>query len=136
MAAVFTILRSRSVSLIGRIRPLLELESALNDPTALFLSVGLLALLLKPAQATFARLGLAFIEQMGLGLVLGAGAGRATRWIINRVHLEYEGLYPVLSVALVLLTFGLTQAIGGTMPLSEAEAGALASALKAIDPSE
>ena len=33
VAAVFTILRSRRVSLRGRIRPLLELESALNATT-------------------------------------------------------------------------------------------------------
>jgi hypothetical protein len=42
VAAVFTVLRSRNVGLQGRIRPLLELESALNDPMTVFLSVGLL----------------------------------------------------------------------------------------------
>ena len=47
VAAVFTILRSRNVSLQGRIRPLLELESALNDPMTVFLSVGLLGLIVR-----------------------------------------------------------------------------------------
>jgi cell volume regulation protein A len=37
-----------------------------------------------------------------------------TRWAINRIKLEFEGLYPVLSVALVVLTYGVTQSIGGS----------------------
>ena len=32
---------------------------------------------------------------------------------INRFRLEYDGLYPVLSLSLVLLTYGLTNALGG-----------------------
>jgi cell volume regulation protein A len=33
--------------------------------------------------------------------------------VINRLHLEYDGLYPVLSLSLVLLTYGLADALGG-----------------------
>jgi len=113
VAAVFTILRSRSVGLRGCIRPMLELESALNDPMSLFLSVGLLVLLERP-DASLLTLVPMFFRQMGLGAVMGLLAGHATRWATNRVSLEFEGLYPVLSVAFVLLTFGVTQAAGGS----------------------
>ena len=114
VAAVFTILRSRNVSLRGRIRPLLELESALNDPMTVFLSVGLLGLIVRPHDASPARLIPMFFQQMIVGTLAGIGAGRATRWAINWIKLEFEGLYPVLSVALVVLTYGVTQAIGGS----------------------
>lgn len=114
VAAVFTILRSRSVSLQGRIRPLLELESALNDPMTVFLSVGLLQLLTNPRGGSFWTLVPMFIRQMTLGTLAGVGAGRGIRWTLNRVTLEFEGLYPVLSVALVVLTYGLTDSVGGS----------------------
>ena len=114
VAAVFTILRSRNVSLGGRIRPLLELESALNDPMTVFLSVGLLGLIVSPGAASPARLVAMFFQQMIVGTLAGIGAGRATRWALNWITLEFEGLYPVLSVALVVLTYGVTQVIGGS----------------------
>ena len=113
VAAVFTILRSRNVSLRGRIRPLLELESALNDPMTVFLSVGLLQLILSPG-ASLLRLVPMFFQQMIVGTLLGIGAGKITRWAINTSKLEFEGLYPVLSTAIVVLTYGVTQAIGGS----------------------
>jgi cell volume regulation protein A len=113
VAAVFTILRSRSVSLRGRIRPLLEVESALNDPMTVFLSVGLLQLILTPG-ASLLRLLPMFFQQMLVGTVAGIAAGRLTRWAINWITLEFEGLYPVLSVALVVLTYGVTQSLGGS----------------------
>lgn len=34
-------------------------------------------------------------------------------WLANRVRLEYEGLYPVLTLSLVLFTYGVTATIGG-----------------------
>ncbi len=114
VAAVFTILRSRNVSLQGRIRPLLELESALNDPMTVFLSVGLLQLIVRPHDSSFASLIPMFFQQMIVGTLAGIVAGKATRWAINWIKLEFEGLYPVLSVALVVLTYGLTQAVGGS----------------------
>jgi len=114
VAAVFTVLRSRSVSLQGRIRPLLELESALNDPMTVFLSVGLLGLIVQPGGASLWRLIPIFFQQMIVGTLVGGVAGKATRWAINGIKLEFEGLYPVLSVALAVLTYGMTQAAGGS----------------------
>jgi potassium/hydrogen antiporter len=114
VAAVFTILRSKNVSLRGAIRPLLELESALNDPMTVFLSVGLLQLILRPQGSSLVRLVPMFFQQMVVGTLTGIAAGKATRAAINWTTLEFEGLYPVLSVALVVLTYGITQAVGGS----------------------
>ncbi|MCU0482214.1 MAG: cation:proton antiporter, partial [Anaerolineae bacterium] len=47
-AAVLTILRAKAVHLRGRLKPLLELESGSNDPMAVVLMLGMLALIQNP----------------------------------------------------------------------------------------
>lgn len=54
-----------------------------------------------------------FLLQMTLGASLGYGMGRAMVALVNVVRLEYEGLYPVFTVALVLLTYEASAVIGG-----------------------
>jgi len=111
-AAVFTVLRSRSVRLREPLEPLLELESGSNDPMAVFLTVALTGLLSNP-DANLVRLVPAFFQQMLLGALVGYGMGRAMTWIVNHVRLHVEGLYPVLTVALTLLTYAGTAVLGG-----------------------
>ena len=111
-AAVFSILRSRSVSLKGRLRPLLELESGSNDPMAVFLTVAVIGLLKNPDAAWWNAIP-AFAWQMVVGAGMGVIFGKAIVLLINKLRLEYEGLYPVLTLALVLLVFGATDALGG-----------------------
>lgn len=111
-AAVFTVLRSRSVRLREPLEPLLELESGSNDPMAVFLTAALTGLLTRP-DASLLQLAPAFLQQMLLGALLGFGMGRAMGWIVNNVRLQAEGLYPVLTVALTLLTYAGTALLGG-----------------------
>ncbi|MBK8986003.1 MAG: potassium/proton antiporter [Chloroflexi bacterium] len=112
-AAVFSILRSKGLSLKGRLKPLLELESGSNDPMAIFLTVGFIHLLTHPDASPVSLLGL-FALQMGIGAAMGYVMGRAILYLINHVKLGYEGLYPVLTLALVLLTFTLTDGLNGS----------------------
>ncbi len=112
-AAVFAVLRSRKVRLPPRLRSLLELESGSNDPMAVFLTVGLIALIQDPA-ATPWRIALSFFQQMTIGVLAGHAFGRAGAATLNRARLEYQGLYPVVTVALVLVAYGITDAIGGS----------------------
>jgi cell volume regulation protein A len=51
---------------------------------------------------------------MGVGLVAGWLLARGAVALINRLHLEYDGLYPVLTVAFVLLTYEGTALLGGS----------------------
>jgi cell volume regulation protein A len=111
-AAVFSVMRSRSVSLKGNLKPLLELESGSNDPMAVFLTVGIIGLLSKP-DSSLLELVPAFILQMSIGAVAGYLLGRLAIILINRINLEYEGLYPVLSMAYVLFAYAATTLIGG-----------------------
>jgi cell volume regulation protein A len=111
-AAVFSVLRGRGIDLKGQVQPMLELESGSNDAMSVFLTVGLTGLLTHPDRSGLGLI-LGFVLQMGLGSVLGYAAGRAMVLAINRLRLEYEGLYAVLAFSLILLTYGVTASIGG-----------------------
>ncbi|MCC6956534.1 MAG: potassium/proton antiporter [Anaerolineales bacterium] len=112
-AAVFSVLRAKGISLRGKLKPLLELESGSNDPMAIFLTVGLIQLITQPGSSGFSLIGM-FVQQMLIGAAIGYGMGRVMLFLVNRLKLGYEGLYPVLTLSLVFLTFGLTDLIGGS----------------------
>ena len=112
-AAVLGVLRSRGVTLQGRLRPLLELESGSNDPMAVFLTVALLGVV-EGSGSDPVRLAGLFVAQMGIGALAGVVAGRCMVWGLNRIHLDHEGLYPVLSLALVGGVFAATTLIQGS----------------------
>jgi cell volume regulation protein A len=54
-----------------------------------------------------------FFQQMAIGAVTGYVIGKGIILIINRLRLQYEGLYPVLTLSLVLFAYGATASIGG-----------------------
>lgn len=111
-AAVFSILRSRNLSLRNNLRPTLELESGSNDPMAYVLTISFLTLVVHQDQSLGSVIPL-FLRQMLLGAVLGFAFGRVSRLVINRIRLDYEGLYPVLVIALMFVTFSATDFLGG-----------------------
>ncbi len=112
-AAVFSVLRSKGIGLKGQLQPLLELESGSNDPMAIFLTVGLIQLITQPDSSPLSLISLFFL-QMFVGALVGYVMGRVMLVLINRLKLGTEGLYPVLTLALVFLTFGLTDVAGGS----------------------
>jgi cell volume regulation protein A len=111
-AAVFALFQGRGVRLKGRLRPLLEFESGSNDPMAVFLTTAMLGLLTEP-DASLAGLVPAFLRQMVFGALVGFSIGHGAAWLINRIRLDVEGLYPVLTLALALIAYGLTELTGG-----------------------
>jgi len=112
-AAVFSVLGARNLHLKGKLLPLLELESGTNDPMAVFLTIGLTRLLTNPHEAVLGML-LLFVQQMGVGTVLGLLIGWAAIWLISHLNLDVEGLYRVFTIALVLFTYGFTAWLGGS----------------------
>jgi potassium/hydrogen antiporter len=111
-AAVFSVLRSKGIRLKDQLRSLLELESGSNDPMAVFLTIGFTALLVDGSQSSVTLLPL-FLQQMGVGGLAGYLAGRLLPFVLNRLQLDYEGLYPVFTTGAVLLTYGGAAALGG-----------------------
>ena len=111
-AAVFAVMRSRAVSLRQPLKPLLELESGSNDPMAVFLTIGLVSLITGTSTSVIDLVPM-FIRQMVVGAAIGYGTGKLMVALINRLRLEYDGLYTVLTLSLVLLTYSGSSWLGG-----------------------
>lgn len=111
-AAVFSVLRSKSIGLKYNLKELIELESGTNDPMAIFLSVGLIGMLQNDA-SSIAELIFLFLQQMIFGGILGYLLGKLFAWITNHINLGYDGLYPVLVLTFVPIGYSLTALVGG-----------------------
>ncbi|HHR6222651.1 TPA: potassium/proton antiporter [Providencia alcalifaciens] len=116
-AAVFSLLRNAGIYLNERLQATLEIESATNDPMAIFLTVGLLQLLMNQ-QSSGSELILLFISQMGIGAIVGISVGWISIKIINKIKLLAAGLYPVLVAACGLFSFGVASNLDGSGFLS------------------
>jgi len=111
-AAVFSILRSKSLALKTNLRPTLELESGSNDPMAYVLTLAFLTLVINQDKSFLSIIPL-FLQQMILGGILGISFGMLSKYIINNIKLDFEGLYPVLVITLMFITFSATDFLGG-----------------------
>ncbi|MFN3529176.1 MAG: potassium/proton antiporter [Bacteroidia bacterium] len=111
-AAVFSILRSKNLALKHNLRPTLELESGSNDPMAYFLTIAFTGLVAQPETNLWSIAPL-FIQQISLGAVMGIGFGYLHTYIVNKLRPDFEGLYPVLVIALMFFSFSATDVVGG-----------------------
>lgn len=112
-AAVFSLLRNAGIHINKRLKSTLEIESASNDPMAIFLTVGLLEVLVNDMPFGLGLLQL-FVMQMGLGAVVGLLVGWVSVRVINRIQLVASGLYPVMVASCGLLAFGIAANLGGS----------------------
>lgn len=111
-AAVFSILRAKNLALRANLRPTLEMESGSNDPMAYVLTIAFLGLVINQDKSLASIIPL-FLQQMIVGTIAGFGFGKLSKIIINRIKLDFEGLYPVLVIALMFITFSVTDFVGG-----------------------
>jgi cell volume regulation protein A len=113
-AAVFLVLRSQNTKLARPLESTLEVESGMNDPMALFMTIALTELLMTDRSLSIGDILLRLGYQAASGTLIGLGFGIAGAWAINRVRLESSGLYPVMTLALGLGTYSFTDAAGGS----------------------
>ena len=111
-ASVFSILRSKNLSLKENLRPLLEFESGSNDPMAFMLTIVLIQLIQSPVIDAWAALWM-FFKQLLLGGLAGYFLGRLSVRIINKINLDNDALYSVLLMTLMFFLFGFTTFISG-----------------------
>ncbi len=102
-AAVFSVLRRLPV--VGRLRSVLEAESGLNDAPTVVL-VTLVSSTSWASTHWYEVLGLVTYELIA-GLAVGLAIGWIGRSTLGRLALPSAGLYPLATVALVLLAFGI-----------------------------
>jgi cell volume regulation protein A len=110
-AAVAVLLRRADAALPDRLRALLEVESGLNDPMSVFLTLLLLRLIAEPGSMGIGEAALMFSEEMAGGAVIGLAGGWVLAQLLKRLALE-GSLAPVLVLTGGLAVFGLAQLLG------------------------
>jgi cell volume regulation protein A len=112
-AAVFAILRTSGARLNERLAATLELESGMNDPMAVFLTIALIVVVQQGASAAGASILFELVLQFGIGAVAGVASGFALAALLERIRLS-TGLQALLTVAAGVLAFALTNRLGGS----------------------
>lgn len=124
-AAVFMVLRSSKIKLKNNIDYLLELESGSNDPMAIFLTITILQIIVMPHEASILEWVIQFFAQFIVGGIFGLVCGYLFPKICAKVKIAQAGLYPLLSLAWLLLVFGISSLLYGNGYLSIYIAGIL-----------
>jgi len=123
-AAVAGMLRSSSIPVPPRVIHVLELESGLNDPMSVFLTIGLVQYLIHPSGMTVLRGAGFFAQELGGGALIGFGGGYVLLWLLRKSWVNAP-LYPVLALSGALLLFGAAQTLGASGFLAVYLAGAM-----------
>ena len=113
-ASVFSILRTNRLGLKHNLRPLLELESGSNDPMAYILTITLIAIV-KNQGGEISYLGIIqnIFIQLVMGGVMGYGFGKVIVFLLRRVHLFNESLYPIMVLTACIFIFSATYFLNG-----------------------
>ena len=112
-AAVSALLHLRAIELRARVAGTLELESGLNDPLSVLLTVLLVSLLQAPPPLSGSQIAALLAWEVVGGGVFGVGGGYLLLALINRVEAT-SGLYPILALAGATSLFGGAQTAGAS----------------------
>ncbi|MDP2264661.1 MAG: potassium/proton antiporter [Hydrogenophaga sp.] len=119
-AAVFSLLKSSGVRLNERVAATLEIESGMNDPMAVYLTLTFIAIALAAAGSGALTAGdvlLSLLQQFGWGTLLGLGCGWALAELLKRVGRSVDGgggIRALLVVSGGLAVFAFTTWFGGS----------------------
>ena len=110
-AAIFAVLRRSTVE--KRLARSLEGESGMNDPVALLLVIGFIDWIQEPGYGFVDMVGL-LVLKLALGAAIGLALGRLATRALERVRLPSDGLYPVATLAIAGLAYGLAEVAHGS----------------------
>jgi cell volume regulation protein A len=113
-AAVFSVLGASGTRLRKKIALTLELESGLNDPMAVILTMAVTASVAGGVALSAGALMRDVAVEMVIGAALGYAIGRAGRSVLVRLALPAAGLYPAFTLAIACLSFGVTTLLHGS----------------------
>jgi potassium/hydrogen antiporter len=111
-AAVFFLLHTKGLRLRPRVSATLEVESATNDPCAIFLTILLIEILLL-GDKTFAAMGGLLVKQLTIGAAVGAAGGFAMVAVLNRLNLP-QGLHAPFVATGAVVAFALAGVLEGS----------------------
>lgn len=111
-AAVFSIFKTQKMKIKNRLDSMLELESGTNDPMAYILVISFIELITVPNMSV-STLVIHFIQSLALGGILGFVLGKFFALILAKINLAVDGLYPVLLLSTAILSFSVSEFVGG-----------------------
>ncbi len=112
-AAVLAVLRGGRLSLQARVGSTLEVESCINDPMAVILTVTMIEVAKSPNALRWTLL-VGVPLQLAVGAAVGVLLGYLGRRLVRSVRLPTVGLYPALTLALAFLSFGAATMLEGS----------------------
>jgi cell volume regulation protein A len=110
-AAIFAVLRNSTLE--KRLARSLEGESGMNDPVALLLVIGFIEWIQQPGYGPADMIGLLALK-LAVGIVVGLLLGRLVVWVIERIELPSDGIYPVATIAAAALAYGVSEVAHGS----------------------
>lgn len=109
-AAVFAALRGESLP--RRTRWLLQLESGMNDPVAVMLTVGMVELWRSdPSEIDWVTF---VVLQLAGGALVGVAVGWGARWLMRRFHARFASSFGVLTLAIAGVSYGAAALLGAS----------------------
>jgi cell volume regulation protein A len=112
-AAVSALLHLRRLELRARVAAILEIESGINDPTSILLTMLLVDLLVAPAPLPASHIVVLLAREIVGGAAFGIGGGYLLLALVNRLEAT-SGLYAILALAGVTALFGAAQSAGAS----------------------
>jgi potassium/hydrogen antiporter len=110
-AAIFAVLRNSTLE--KRLARSLEGESGMNDPVALLLVIGFIEWIQQPNYGPVDMVGLIALK-IAVGIVVGLILGKLAVWVLTRVELPSDGIYPVATIAAAALAYGISEIAQGS----------------------
>ncbi|HET8566712.1 MAG TPA: potassium/proton antiporter [Solirubrobacterales bacterium] len=110
-AAIFAVLRRSTLE--KRLARSLEGESGMNDPVALLLVIGFIEWIQQPGYGIADMAGLLALK-LALGAAIGVAVGRLAVAALDRVRLPSDGIYPVATIAIAALAYGIAEVAHGS----------------------
>ena len=115
-ASVFSILRSKNLSLKDGTASMIELESGSNDPIAFMMTMIILSFI--NGQSSISGVISMLFSQVTFGAIIGVGTAIIGVFILRKLKIATDGLETIFITALILISYSLSDYFVGNGYLS------------------
>jgi len=113
-AAVFSVLRGSGINLKRRVGTTLEVESGINDPMAVILTMAMTRHLLAPGGPVGWYIAVDVLVHVAVGGALGVVIGYCGRLLLTHLRLPVAGLYPAATLGIACVAFSVPTLLHGS----------------------
>ena len=117
-ASVFTVLRAQKLNLKGSLASILEVESGSNDPIAYMMTIVVLSIMKNSSEFSMWSAFNLVITQVGFGLIIGFAFAKLAVYVLRSSNFEIDGFYTIFVMAVAILSYSVSEVLGGNGYLS------------------